>query len=224
MGGGGGNAAQAASDQEAARQKGIQQSVAQINSIYDSPERQQQYTDFGKAQQAYNLYQLNQQNTIANRNLNFSMARSGLTGSSADADAAAMQEQEYNTADLKGQQQALASAAALKQEDQQSKSSLIGLAESGLDATSASVQGLDSLRANIQNAQAQGQASDIGTAFSGLGSYFANSEKAKQLQQMQVNPYTYGLYGQQTPYAGAGAIASGGGMNQQNYLSPQPQY
>lgn len=205
MCGGGGNAAKAAQEQEAQRQAGIQQAIGQINSIYGSPERQQQYTDFGNALQQKNLLELNQQQVDANRGLNFAMARQGLTGGSADADSAATQERLYNTALLKGQQSALAAASGLRQQDQQSKQNLIGLAESGLNATASSTQALDSLQANIQNAMASAKAQDIGQAFSGLGDYFANSQQAGKLRQMSVNPTTNGLFSSNTPYSGPGS-------------------
>lgn len=221
MCGGGGNAAQAAQQQEAQRQAGITNAVSQINGIYGSPARQQQYGDFQKAIQGYNLNQLNEQNKTANRNLNFSMARQGLTGGSADADAAAMQEHLYNQGVLKSEQSASQAAAALKQSDQQSKQQLIGLAESGLDATSAQAQGLASLQANIQNAMGQAETQNIGDAFGGLGDYFANSQKAAQMRQLYIDPSTYGLFGSmpQNPY-GLGGLAIGAGSNitPQNYL------
>lgn len=205
MCGGGGNAAKAAQQQEAQRQAGIQQAIGQVNAAFDNPARQAQYTNLQNAVQAQNLLQLNQQQTEANRNLNFAMARQGLTGGSADADAAATQERLYNQGVLRGQQAASQAAAALRTADQQSKQNLIGLAESGLDATSAANQGLESMQANIENAMAQAQGQDIGNAFSGLGSYFQNSAQAKQYRNLLQNPSGQGLFTPNTTYSGPGA-------------------
>lgn len=213
MCGGANKAAKAAQQQDAARQAGIQNAIGQINAIYNSPQRQQQYDDFQRAIQQRNLLQLNQQQTIANRNLNFAMARSGMTGGSADADSAATQERLYNEGLLKGQNAAMQAAASLRASDQQSKQNLIALAESGLDATNASNQALDSLRSNIQSSMAQSVAQDIGDAFAGLGSYFADSQRAKQMRQVLVNPTPNGLYQNAWPQNYSWLSGSQPGMN-----------
>lgn len=200
IGGGSNKAAKAAQQQEAARQAGITNAVNQINSVYGSPQRQQQYADFQKALQAYNLQQLNQQKTDADRQLNFAMARQGLTGGSADADASANLARSYNQGVLKSQQQAASAAANLQSADQQQKQQLIGLAQSGLDATSASNQALAGLQTNLQAAQAQAQAQGLGDMFSGLAAYYNNSDQAKQLRQLLGGQQVNGLYGMELNY------------------------
>lgn len=200
IGGGSNKAAKAAQQQEAARQAGIANAVNQINSVYDSPQRQQQYADFQKALQAYNLQQLNQQKTDADRQLNFAMARQGLTGGSADADASANLARSYNQGVLKSQQQAASAAANLQSADQQQKQQLIGLAQSGLDATSAANQALAGLRTNLQAAQAQAQAQGLGDMFSGLAQLYDYSQQAKNNQRLLVTPNGTGLYGMELNY------------------------
>lgn len=206
LGGGSNKAADAANQAEAQRQANIQQSIGQINSVYASPQRQQQYADFSNALQQSNLQQLNQQQVDANRNLNFAMARQGLTGGSADADSAARQERLYNQALLKGQQSADSAAAQLRAQDQQSKQGLISLAESGLSATDASNQALETMQANIQNAQAQAAQQSLGDAFSGLGDYFAQSQNAANARRLLANPTGQGLFSPNTPYTGPGSM------------------
>ncbi len=200
IGGGSNKAAKAAQQQEAARQAGITNAVNQINSIYSSPQRQKQYTDFQDALQGYNMQQLNQQKVDADRNLNFAMARQGLTGGSADADASANLARSYNQGVLKSQQQAASAAANLQSADQQQKQQLIGLAQSGLDATSASNQALAGLQTNLQAAQAQAQAQGLGDMFSGLAAYYNNSDQAKQLRQLLGGQQVNGLYGMELNY------------------------
>ncbi len=200
IGGGSNKAAKAAQQQEAARQAGITNAVNQINSIYSSPQRQKQYTDFQDALQGYNMQQLNQQKVDADRNLNFAMARQGLTGGSADADASANLARSYNQGVLKSQQQAASAAANLQSADQQQKQQLIGLAQSGLDATSASNQALAGLQMNLQAAQAQAQAQGLGDMFSGLAAYYNNSDQAKQLRQLLGGQQVNGLYGMELNY------------------------
>lgn len=200
IGGGSNKAAKAAQQQEAARQAGITNAVNQINSIYSSPQRQKQYTDFQNAMQGYNLQQLNQQKVDADRNLNFAMARQGLTGGSADADASANLARSYNQGVLKSQQQASSAAANLQGADQQQKQQLIGLAQSGLDATSASNQALAGLQTNLQAAQAQAQAQGLGDMFAGLAAYYNNSDAAANNRRLLINPGINGEYGMMMNY------------------------
>lgn len=209
MCGGGGSAAKAAQQQEAARQAGITQAVGQINSIYGSPQRQQQYTDFQNAMQAYNLNQLDKQKTDADRNLNFALARQGLTGGSADADASANLAKDYNQGVLKSEQAASSAASQLQAQDQAQKQQLIGLAESGLDATSASNQALTGLQTNLANAMAQGQAQDLGDMFSGLANYYTNSQQADAYRKSLNGTQTYGLFGPTLngQYIGPGSLS-----------------
>lgn len=217
MCGGGGNAAAAAQQQEQARQAGIANATAKINAIYGSPARQQQYGDFEKAIQSYNLNQLNQQKTNADRQLNFAMARQGLTGGSADADASANLTRQYNEGVLKGQQGAASAAAGLKSQDQAQKQQLIGLAQSGLDATSAANQATTGMQTNLDSAMAQSESQGLGDMFGGLASYYDQSNQAKQLRGLLSGQQTNGLYGMQTNYQmpanSAGALALGRSTN-----------
>lgn len=222
MCGGGGNASKAAQQQEAQRQAGVRRSVDQINQIYGSPARQQQYDDFEHAMQAYNLTQLDKQKTDADRNLNFALARQGLTGGSADVDASANLARQYNEGVLKSERAASGAAAGLRTQDQQSKQSLIGLAQSGLDATTASQQALLNQRAALDNAMAQGQAASLGDLFGGLASYYDQSNQARQLRDLLSGQQTNGLYGMQTNYQmpanAPGALALGGPRTSPLYL------
>lgn len=209
MCGGGGNAAKAAQQQEAQRQAGVQSSIGKINSIYGSPERQQQYSDFEKAIQDFNLNKLDQQKVDADRQLNFALARQGVTGGSADVDASANLARQYNEGVLKSEQAASSAASGLRAQDQQSKQALIGLAESGLDATTSSQQALTGLQTNLENAMAQGQSASLGDLFSGLASYYDQSNQATQLRQLLQQKGTTGLYGSNQQYAGPGSLAIG---------------
>lgn len=214
MCGGGGDAANAAQQQEYQRQAGIKRSVDKINGIYGGADRQQQYGDFEKAMQAYNLDQVNQQKVDADRQLNFAMARQGLTGGSADADASARLMRDYNKGVLKGQQAASSAAAGLKAQDQAQKQQLIGLAQSGLDATTAANQSLTGMRTNLEQAMAQGQAQGLGDLFGGLATYYDAANQAEQLRGLLSGQQTNGLYGMQTNYQmpanAPGALALGG--------------
>lgn len=198
-------AAKAAQEQQAQQQANIQAAIGQINSIYSSPSRQQQYTDLQNAVTQRNLQSLNQQQQDANRNLNFAMARQGLTGGSADADASARQEQLYNQGVLNATQAGQQASSGLQAADQQSKNSLIGLAESGLSATDASNQALDALQANAQNAQSQATAQSVADAFGGLGSYFTNSTNAAAVRNALQNPSGQGLFAPNQIYTGLGS-------------------
>ncbi|MFN6999482.1 MAG: ABC1 kinase family protein [Elioraea tepidiphila] len=92
--------------------------------------------------------QLTQQQRDAERGTRFALARSGLSLGSADADAAAELQRLFNEGLLESERRAQSAGAQLKNADEQSRLSLIGMAQSGLDATTASQQALSQLQAN----------------------------------------------------------------------------
>lgn len=193
-GGGGGSAQQAAQQQQAQQQAQIAQSTDAINKIFNSPQRQQQYTDYGN--NLLNLYKqnLNYQQGIASRDLKFALARSGLTGGSYQADAGANLQHDYNQGLLSAESQAQQGKSQMEQADQQTKQNLIALAQSGLDATSAASMANSALASNIGNAQQYSNVNQLGNFFGDVSDYYKNS--LQNQQNKQVNQYgVTGLFG-----------------------------
>ena len=73
-----------AQEAEAARLRNIADATNRINTAFDAPERQKQYTDFLSALRDKFQTDLGRQHDVAQRNLKFSLARGGLTGGSAE--------------------------------------------------------------------------------------------------------------------------------------------
>jgi len=166
--------AQAAAD---AQQKAdISHVVSNINSIYDAPQRQQQYNDFINAVRGNYIQDANRQKTAADLQNKFTLARSGLTGGSRAVDSQQLLDTEYQKGILNAENKAQGALSALKAQDNTSRLSLIQLAQQGLDATTAARQA----NASIQQAADQNLAN---SSVNGLGDIFAQTTAAYQAAQ-----------------------------------------
>src|SRR5688572_11550915 len=91
---------------EADRQARIASTTSRINSVYDAPGRQAQYDDFLSAVRQNYTEDATRQKTTADRDLKFSMARSGLHGGSADVDARRTAGEEFQRGILQAEDRA----------------------------------------------------------------------------------------------------------------------
>ncbi len=165
--------AQRAEDQ---RRAAITGTTAEVNRIFDAPARQTQYADYAGAVRKRYTDDANRQKGIADRQLKFSLARSGLAGGSADVDARRTLGEEYSRGILSAEDKAQSAVADLKSRDEQQRLNLIQLVQSGLDATTAAQ------RANAQVAQTSEAAR--GTAgLTGLGDIFGATAAQYKAQQ-----------------------------------------
>ena len=117
-------AEQRAARLEAERQENIRRTSAEVERIYGSPERQQQYTDLYNASRDLGMADLNKQKAIADRQAKFGLARGGLTGGSRAIDLGSQLGSEYTDGLLTVDQRALAAKADLMGADQQCRSIL----------------------------------------------------------------------------------------------------
>jgi hypothetical protein len=204
FGGNSGSAAaqNTANQQEAARQAQVAATTQRINDIFSSPQRQQQYSDLGNSLMNYYTQDANRQKAIADRNLTFSEARSGLTGGSAAADAGNLLSDEYTRGLLSAGQKAQGAVASLEGQDQQTRAQLTQLAQNGMDATTAASQAASAMSAGIGNAQNSAAAQGLGDIFGQTSALYQQQQQAAAFRK-QV-----GAYG---PYSYAGAGAFGGG-------------
>lgn len=201
MGGGGSNSAQREADQqEAKRQAQIAASTAKINAIFSDPSRQSQYDALQKNTTAYYQADLDRQNTVAQRKLKFSLARSGNAGGSVQRDQGKVLGEDYLHGVTLASQQGQKAAANLQGQDEATKQSLIAMAQAGLDTTTAGSEAASSLRANLQSSQADATANGLGEAFGNLNNIYQQSQDAKNAREGMK--YGYGsifgnpLYGQ----------------------------
>ena len=187
MGGGSNNAQQQAAANEAERQRQIADSTAKINSIFDSPDRQAQYDKLAADTTAYYTSDLDRQKAINDRKLKFALARSGNIGGSLQADQSRALGQDYLKGVVEASRRGQAAGANLRAADEQTRMNLIAMAQSGLDATTASSQATSALRGNLQSSMADSTANSLGDAFSDLGSIYNKSEDAKQFRTQYRN-------------------------------------
>lgn len=203
MGSGNNNAQKAAERQERERQAAIGQSVGRINAVFDNPNRQKEIDDFLGATREFYTQDLNRQKTVNDRDLRFSLARSGLTGGSVAADTFQRAGEDYNRGLLEADRRAQGAAADLRTQDEQNRMNLIAMAQSGLDATTASQQAANALRNNLAAGKATATAQAMGDAFGG----FAETIKRSREQAAERRGYRdlyNALYQPQFGYGGRG--------------------
>lgn len=208
MGAGGSNKAQkqAAAD-DAKKQADIDASIAGINKIYDSPDRQKQYDQLGADTTKYYTDDVNKQEAINARKLKFALARSGLSGGSEQAYQGQQLGQAYSKALIAASRQGQSAEANLKAQDEQQRQNLIGMAEAGLDAGTAENQATRGLQNNLLSASASSTADSLGNLFGDFSSMYQNSQDQKAARQGQL--YGYGsLFS--SPMYGAGSQQGGG--------------
>lgn len=191
----GNSAANAANAANAQQQKDIQNSVNQITQAYGNPNRQNQYAQYGKNLQDYYSGQVNNQEAVNARNLNFANARSGLTGGSAAVDSNTQLQKDYTQGLLNASQQATAGNAALQQSDVNSKNQLIGLAQQGNFTGAIPSQISAAQNASLGAAANFGQANGINNMFSGTQGIYQNEQTAAANRKAQSSPFG-SFYGQ----------------------------
>jgi hypothetical protein len=189
MGSSGGGAQREAQAAEARRQAQIAQTTRRINQIYDSPDRQKQYADFGSAQRDLYMQEADRQKGVADRELKFALARSGLTGGSAAVDANRRLGEEYSKGVLESERQAQAAVANLRQSDEGSRANLMALAQSGLNASAASTQAAAALRSNLESAQSASRVDSLGDLFGSVMTAKKRSEE-EQAKRRADRAYT----------------------------------
>ncbi|HET9679403.1 MAG TPA: hypothetical protein VFP95_02445 [Gammaproteobacteria bacterium] len=175
MGGGDNDAAEQAQRQERQRRRQINNAIANINRVFSDPERQEQYDDYRENVLALNKTALNDKYEDAQRALKFSLARTGQTGGSVDANLTANTNESYLEGLLRATKRAREATSRLRSADAQSKQNLISLAQSGLSSTQAATQAAADMQANIQMAQSLAVPRLANDLFDVAASYYANS-------------------------------------------------
>ena len=186
---------------EQERQENIRRTSAEVERIYGSPERQQQYEDFYSATRDLGMEDLNKQKAIADRQAKFGLARGGLTGGSRAVDLGSQLGREYTDGLLTVDQRALAAKSDLMAADQQAKNNLLSLTQSGLDMTTAQQNATAAMQANLQSGEATRLAGGIGDIFGTASDFYKKSEEERIRRQAEQN-YGQSLY---SPYYSYGS-------------------
>lgn len=202
--GGGGAAAQAQASADQQKQE-MQQAMAAINTAFNSPSRQQQYTTYQNDVQGKLDTELQKQFQQQQRDTKFSIARQGLTGGSADADLNGQLGKDYAAGLTGNASSATQAAASLRQADIQAKNNLDALAQSGLTAGDAATAANSSLGANLQAAEGNIPVAGVGSVFDNLATAYNNSQQIAGQRAAMLNPYGSLFGGTSIPSSGAGA-------------------
>lgn len=198
------DAAQQAQQADQARQAQISQSVDQINKAYSSPQRQAQYDVYGSNLGGYYTNQVKEQEATNARNLKFAMARSGLTGGSANVDSNTQLQKDYSKGLIQAAQQASAGKAALEQSDINSKNQMVSLAEQGAYTGAIPTQVAQTQLASLDAAKGYGAANSLGNLFGSTGQVWQNEQTAAANRRAQQTPIgsPYGTSGGRSPFGG----------------------
>lgn len=171
MGSGGSNrAAEEANRQEQERMASIQATQARINQVFDDPRRAADISDAVGAFRTHMTGDLDRQKADADRSLRFALARSGLMGGSTQVDQQTRMTDDYGRGLLDIERRSQGMGANLEAADQDARARLIGLATSGLDATTAAAQSAAAMRSNLEAAQSD-------AFMAGLGDMFSNTKQ-----------------------------------------------
>ncbi len=195
------SAQDAAARAERERQENIRRASAEVERIYGSPERQQQYTDFYNATRDLGMADLDKQKAIADRQAKFGLARGGLTGGSRAVDLGSQLGREYTDGLLTVDQRALAAKADLMGADQTAKNNLLALTQSGLDLTTAQQNAASGMRANLQAGEATRLVGGLGDIFNTASDFYKKSEEERVRRQTEQS-YGQTLY---SPYYSYGS-------------------
>lgn len=190
----GNKAAEAAQAADTERQGQIQQSIAQINKAYTSPQRTAQYDKYGENLNSYYTGQVNEQQGVNARNLKFALARSGLTGGSAAVDANTQLSKDYTKGLVAASQQAQSGKATLEQSDTNAKNQLVSLAQQGNFVGAIPQQVTQAQNASLDASKGYAKANGLGDLFSGTAQIYTNNQTAAANRRAQVSPVG-SLYG-----------------------------
>lgn len=141
-------------------------SDVQINA--NKTAREKLYADTGQAVRDYFTDDLNRQRDVASRNTRYSLARSGLSGGSVDADKRADLDSTYDRGLLEVSNRALDAEGRARSADESTRLNLINQIQSGLSGGDAVESAGRQLEANLRDAQATSRANQLGDLFAGL--------------------------------------------------------
>jgi hypothetical protein len=178
MGGSSNKAQRAAEEAERKRKAEIQAAQKRIESIFSSPERQQQIEDFIAAQRSYLQSDLDREHGQNQRQLKFANARSGLSGGSVDVDSNRLLAETYLRGIAEAERRAQTAGADLSAQDQSAKQQLFAQILGGADATTAAQNAAQMMRNNAALAKQDATVNSFDKLFGDFGSIFKHSKEA----------------------------------------------
>ena len=174
---GGGDPGADARAQEGDRQARIAAATQSINSIFNGSNRDALYDEQKKVVYDLNSKEVERQAQEAERANRFGLARTGLAGGSVDVDSVADINRRTNEGLLRAGGIADQSAADLKTADEGTRSSLLSIAQSGIDTGSASTMALNGLKVNADSVASQRAGANVGSLFNDMSQAYLLSQQ-----------------------------------------------
>ncbi|MGH8032031.1 MAG: hypothetical protein ACREO8_06605 [Luteimonas sp.] len=189
MSGGGNNkAADQARADEQARQAAIARTQGAVNQVFDDPKRKADIADYVGATRQYLTRDLDEQKVKTDRELTFSLARSGNTGGSLQVDKQAQFGRDYSKGLLQVDRTARGDGADLEAADQDARARLIQLSTSGLDVTTAAAQSAAALRSSLEAGKAASQTQGLGDVFGQFTKFYQDSRDQAERRKAEGSP------------------------------------
>ena len=135
-----------------------------------------------------NRQEVDRQAEEAERANRFALARNGLLGGSVNIDANEELNRRTNEGLMQAQGLADDAAASLRSKDENTKQSLLSMANNGINAAQASQLATEGLKANLQNAAANEAVSQVGNLFGDMQNAYLYNQAVKQNANL-YNPY-----------------------------------
>jgi hypothetical protein len=179
---------------EAARQKRISQNVASINAAYAG--REGQYKRFADAVRTKYTGDLKRQYGDASRNLKFELAGAGQTGGSVAVDQGRDLSRQMTEGTIAAESKVNEAEANLRGQDEQSRLSMIGLAQSGGDIGNPAAQTASMLRANLNRGNST--TGQLGEIFGSTANTYKQMAEARNIRrglkqsEIYASPFTRG--------------------------------
>lgn len=186
------SAGELSAEQARLAQQGRAYTDAKINSVYDSPDRQKQYSDYLQSLRGLYTGQVNDQQDVAARQLKFADARNGLTGGSAAADAGGMLRKDYQAGLVSADAAAQNGVDALRAADQAQKNQLIQLSDSASGTGQGETNALNMARGAVANNNNAAAPATLGSFFGDVGGVY---QQRQQVAAQQRGYARAGLYG-----------------------------
>jgi hypothetical protein len=137
---------------EDTRNRAVHEGIGQVNAIYGAG-REAQYGDYLQALRDRGNADLNDQQTIIDRQSKFSLARRGVAGGSSELDTQRRNRKRYIQGLIGNESRANSAVGRLRQSDEGARQNLINMIFGGMDATQAAQRAGQSMRSNMASAQ-----------------------------------------------------------------------
>lgn len=201
-GGDGGAGAMRAQEEE--RQRKVQAAVDAINAKFGVGSgqdvedarilRETQYADLSGAVRDTAMRDLDRQYSAASRRNTFGLARAGLLGGSADAEAGGELATLYGEGKLRAEQAGQGAASELRSTDERTRQNLISLAQSGIDTGTAASMAAGQMGAAADLARSQAASANVGQLFDNMSQAYLQNQMLRARYPAGL-PQSSGGYG-----------------------------